>query len=134
MEKVTITNDVKLVVTGTIVKIGEVQGFSNGAQKVDFVVKNNEGYNGGEQVYAFDFYKGPDKLDQMEKFIKFKKVGSKVDVNFNIKCNEGKGRGAGRYFTNLSAWSVFEHKDEEPENYDDVIGDPAADDDENLPF
>ena len=47
--------------------------------------------------------------DKIEKFLKYNKVGALVDVSFEIRCNENKGR----YFTSLSAWKVFKAEAEE---------------------
>ena len=93
----------ELKVTGTISEIGELQTFNSGSQKVQFVIKNNDGYNGSEKLYAFEMFAGVTKLDKIEKFLKFNKVGQVVDVKFNVDCREHNGK----YYTNLSAWSVF---------------------------
>ena len=78
-------------------------------KKLSFVVTNNDGYEGKEAIYGFDLF-GEDKVD---KFLKFNKLGAKVDVKFNIDCREGTGDYAGRVFTNLSAWSVFKAEEAE---------------------
>lgn len=90
-------------VTGTIESISDVQTFASGSQKLQFTIANDDGYNGEKKVYAFDFFAGASKLDKIEKFQKFNQVGSEVDVKFNIECREY----SGKYYTNLSAWSVF---------------------------
>jgi hypothetical protein len=89
-------------ISGKIVKIGEVQEFSSGSRKVQFVIKNNEGYGGQEQVFAFDLFAGASKPEKLDNFLEDNKVGSEVEVSFNIKCNEYKGK----YYTNLDAWNV----------------------------
>lgn len=91
------------VKTGTIVDILEPEEISDGKyRKQVFAIKNNEGYNGAEATFAFELFEKADG-DKIEKFRKFNKVGSFVDVSYEIRCNEYKGR----YFTSLSAWKVF---------------------------
>ena len=90
-------------VTGTITLIGEPQEVSGGKyRKLTFVVNNNDGYKGAEKILAFELFEKSDE-DKIEKFRKYNKVGALVDVKYEIRCNENKGR----YFTSLSAWSVF---------------------------
>ena len=45
-----------------------------------FVIKNNDGYQGQEQIYAFSIF-GDEKID---KFNQYNKVGDNVKVSFNI--------------------------------------------------
>ena len=92
-----------LKITGKIAEINPTQTFESGAQKVEFIVKNDDGYEGAEKIYAFEMFAGASKLEKIEKFLKFNKIGQEVDVKFNVDCREYKGR----YYTNLSAWSVF---------------------------
>jgi hypothetical protein len=109
-------------ISGEIVKIGEVQEFSSGSRKVQFVIKNNEGYNDQEQVFAFDLFAGASKPERLDYFLKYNQVGSEVDVSFNIKCNEYKGK----YYTNLDAWRVDQQSNDSADT-DDVL-------DEEPPF
>ena len=55
--------------------------------------------------------------------MKYNKVGALVDVSFEIRCNENKGR----YFTSLSAWKVFKAEDTGETVADEVL-------DEEPPF
>ena len=109
-------------ISGKIVKIGEVQEFASGSRKVQFVIKNNEGSNGQEQIFAFDLFAGASKPEKIDNFLKYNQVGSEVDVSFNIKCNEYKGK----YYTNLDAWRV-DQKSNNSSDADDVL-------DEEIPF
>jgi len=109
-------------ISGKIVKIGEVQEFSSGSRKVQFVIKNDEGYNDQEQVFAFDLFAGASKPEKLDNFLKYNQVGSEVDVSFNIKCNEYKGK----YYTNLDAWRVDQQSNDSADT-DDVL-------DEEPPF
>ncbi len=112
-------------ISGKIVKIGEVQEFASGSRKVQFVIKNNEGYNDQEQVFAFDLFAGASKPEKLDNFLKYNKVGSEVDVSFNIKCNEYKSK----YYTNLDAWHVYGQSNDsnQSDDQDDVL-------DEEPPF
>ena len=67
-------------------------------KKISFIVTNNEGYEGREQLFAFEIF-GDEKVDN---FLKFNKEGSEVVVKFNIQTNNWKGK----YYTSLSAFRV----------------------------
>ena len=110
-------------VTGTITFIDQPQEISDGKyRKMTFVVTNNDGYEGGEKILAFEMFEKSDG-DKIEKFLKYNKVGALVDVSFEIRCNENKGR----YFTSLSAWKVFKAEDTGETVADEVL-------DEEPPF
>ena len=87
-------------------------------KKLTFVLANEGGYEGKEQIFAFDLF-GDEKVD---KFLQYNKVGQSVDVSFNIRTNEWNGK----YFTSLDAWKVFKSDSEEvkapamPEANDDL--------------
>ena len=90
--------------TGKITHISNVQEFDSGAKKLQFVIETSEtDYNGNPKLLAFDFFAGASKLEKIENFERFNKVGSSVEVDFDIDCREYKGK----YYTNLSAWKVF---------------------------
>tara|TARA_R110000772_G_scaffold224201_1_gene334808 strand:+ start:84 stop:437 length:354 start_codon:yes stop_codon:yes gene_type:complete len=97
------------VITGKIKLIGETKAGTSKAgkawSKLSFLIANNSGYEGKEAIFSFDLF-GEDKV---EKFLKYNKVGSEVDVKYNIECREWEGK----YFTNLAAWSVFKAEAEE---------------------
>jgi hypothetical protein len=100
--------------------IQEVQTGTSAAgkewKKMIFVGKTKEEYN---NTFAFEIF-GAEKI---EKFNKYTKVGSEIDVDFNIKCNEWKGK----YYTSLDYWKSFKSG----ETTDDFI-DPEPEDD--IPF
>ena len=91
-------------ITGTIKELLEVQSGTSQAtgnewQKQTFVIANNEGYQGQEQIFAFEVF----GAENVEKLNKFNKVGDVVDVSFNIRTNEYNGK----YYTSLQSWKVF---------------------------
>ena len=88
-------------VKGVIKKITDRSGTTNeGKQykKVEFVVSNNDGWEGKEQIFAFDIF-GDEKV---ESFNTYNREGKEVEVSFNIRTNEYKEK----YYTSLSAWRV----------------------------
>ncbi len=93
----------ELKLTGQIKTIKEVvSGTTKGGdewKKVEFVIANNDGYQGQEQVFCFEIF-GAEKVD---KFLQYNKVGDMVDVDFNIRTNEWNDK----HFTSLQAWKVF---------------------------
>jgi hypothetical protein len=107
-------------VTGVITKIQPVEeGVSKAGKewkKLTFVLETSEEYN---NIYAFEVFGG----EKVDNFVKFNKVGQAVDVDFNVSCNEWKGK----YFTSLQAWKIF--KAEEAQ-----IGSGETPAEDDLPF
>ena len=116
-------SDTETKMTGTISAILPTESISEGKyNKQVFAIKNNTGYEGKEVTFAFEMFEKSDG-DKIEKFLKYNKVGALVDVSFEIRCNENKGR----YFTSLSAWKVFKAEDTGETVADEVL-------DEEPPF
>lgn len=84
---------------GKIIKFEERQtGTSKTGKewvKQTFVIDTGEEYN---NILAFEVF-GQEKVDNLNKY---NKVGDHVSVEFNVQCNEWKGR----YFTTLQSWRV----------------------------
>tara|TARA_R110000850_G_scaffold166769_1_gene291896 strand:- start:65 stop:436 length:372 start_codon:yes stop_codon:yes gene_type:complete len=87
-----------------IIKIGKVQTFANDFKKLEFIVKDDSSMY--PQEIQFNILK--DKIDD---FIKFNKVGQRVDVSFNLNGRSWLKEGAEeidrRWFNSLDAWKVF---------------------------
>ena len=93
----------ELTVQGTIKKFltvesGTAKTSGNEWQKQSFIISNNEGYEGKEQIFCFEVF-GQEKVENLTKF---QKEGDAVKVSFNIGCNEWKDK----YYTSLSAWRI----------------------------
>lgn len=116
----------QLAVKGIISKIlPEVSGKTKDRKdwkKVEFLLKTESEYN---NLYCFEIF-GAEKVDE---FLKFKKEGTTVDVKFNVNCREHQGR----YYTSLSAWSVFSEKQEERKTSKKKV-EETIEDDGDLPF
>jgi hypothetical protein len=115
-------------VQGTITEIKEkVTGTSKqdkGWSKVEFLLETSEDYN---NLYCFEIFSMDDaEKNNVESFLKFNKVGSNVDVDFNVKTSEWQGK----HFTSLAAWKVF--KSEVVAEIPQMAGTQDAVDD--LPF
>jgi len=110
----------ELKVTGTITSIKDIETgeSSNGAwSKVVFA---NETAGEYAKTVAFTIF-GADKVD---KFLKYNKVGKKVEVSFDVKSREYNDK----FFTDLNAWKVW-GIDGQPSAV------PAGDaDEDDLPF
>jgi len=108
-------------VTGKIENILETQTGTSKAgkewKKTSFVVKTDDEYN---NLYCFDVF-GDEKVD---KFLQYNAKGDVVDVDFNVKTNEWKGK----YFTSLDAWKVF--KADNSKQKEEV----AVEEEGDLPF
>ena len=115
----------ELVLRGTISVITDVQKGTSKAgkewEKLTFVITNNEGYEGSEQIFAFDVF-GDKKV---AKFLEHNQVGREVDVSYNIRTNEYNGK----YFANLQSWMV---KDSVQESVSENTQGEVVDD--GLPF
>ena len=96
-------------VTGKISKVlAKEEGTSKAGKewvKQSFVVVNNDGYEGKEVIYCFEIFGG----EKVDKFNQYNKVGDVVEVSFSIGTNEWSDPKTknDRYFTSLSAFSVF---------------------------
>ena len=108
-------------IKGTVKQLLEVQSgvaksSGNEWKKQVFIVSNNEGYEGKEQIFAFEMF-GAEKVDNLSKY---NKVGDKIEVSFNIQTNEYNGK----YYTSLQAWKVTTAIPQEI----------VAEEDDDLPF
>ena len=116
-------------VTGKITKINETTSGTSAAtgkewKKLSFLLETTEEYN---NLYCFEVF-GEEKVDQ---FTKFNRVGQDVDVDFNVKTNEWKGK----YFTSLGAWKIFKAEvTDSPEGLDVTGTEVKADESNDLPF
>jgi len=93
----------ELAITGKIKQFKDVQSgvgkqSGNPWSSQEFVVANNDGYEGKEQVYCFKVF-GEDKVEQLTKF---NKIGDDVKVMFNISVNEYEDK----HYTSLNSWRV----------------------------
>jgi len=108
-------------VTGKIENILETQTGTSKAgkewKKTSFVVKTDDEYN---NLYCFEIF-GDEKVNN---FLQYNSKGDVVDVDFNVKTNEWKGK----YFTSLDAWKIF--KADNSKQKEDV----AVEDEGDLPF
>ena len=73
-------------------------------QKLEFVGTTQEQYN---NLYCFEIF-GEEKVNN---FVKYNKVGSLVDVDFNVSTSEYNGN----HYTRLAAWKVFKANSKENE-------------------
>ena len=109
-----------LQLNGTIKLIGEKQVFDSGFQKVEFVLTtNDEKY---PQDVKFEIVQ-----DKVDDFLKYNKVGSVVDVDFNVRGNEYQGK----YYVSLTAWKVSKSQASAPAT---DIGVPSEEISDDLPF
>ena len=80
------------------VQSGVAKSSGNPWASQEFVIANNDGYEGKEQIFCFKVF-GEEKVEQLTKF---NKVGDDVKVFFNISTNEYNGK----YYTSLNSWRV----------------------------
>ena len=84
----------ELKIIGTIKQIGELETFDSGFQKRSFILTTDEQY---PQDIKFDAIK-----EKAVDFEKFRKVGERVSVKFNIRGNEYNDK----FYVNLQMWYV----------------------------
>ena len=100
------------------VESGTAKSSGNEWKKQSFVVANNEGYEGKEQIFCFEVF-GADKVENISKY---NKEGDLVEVSFNISTNEYNGK----YYTSLQSWRV--------EKIQGTHSEPTKEGDDDLPF
>jgi hypothetical protein len=111
----------KYKVTGTIEKIGERKELSNGATVLDYVVKNVS-ENGWETPFKIEMYSKQERIEHLDNFLKFNKVGDAVEVEFDIKGREYEGK----VYNSLSHWSC--------RTLEDTVPTAQEEDKDLLPF
>lgn len=94
----------ELVITGTIKLIGEPQTISDKFRKLEFVLVTDGQY---PKTIAFQVVN-----DNIDKFLKYNTEGQVVEVKFNIESKEYNGK----YFTNVTAWSIRGNRENAPES------------------
>ena len=118
----------ELKITGKIKTILDKQSGTSKAGKEwvkqSFVIANNDGYEGREQIFCFELF-GDEKVS---KFNNHNNIGKDVEVCFNIKCNEWTKDGKTSYFTSLDAWKVSSF------SQDSTSQESATSDTDDLPF
>ena len=119
-----------LEITGSIKEFLPVEkGIGKATQKEwekqNYIVSNNDGFEGREQLFCFEVF----GAENVEKLTKFNNVGDSVKVSFNIGTNEHNGK----YYTSLKSWRVDKAEAITPPLNDaPVSNDPTPD--EDLPF
>ena len=99
-------------VSGKIVQIGSpVVNEKNTWKKLEFTIQIENTYNPDYPKFAkFNVGNKPDAdTDKVELFVKYRKVGEIVDVDYNHDGFGWKDKTTGeqRYMTQLSAWKVW---------------------------
>ena len=122
----------ELAISGNLKTVLPVESGTSKAgkewQKQQFIVANNDGYEGREQIFCFEVF-GAEKVENLAKY---HKVGDALTVKFNISTNEWKGK----YFTSLSAWRIekAEGTQAPPTPVFEPAGELNEEDHDDLPF
>lgn len=101
--------------TGTITSISPIETLSNGALQLTYRIDNGEEHN---SMMEFQVYKKAEHSEHMDNFVKYNKVGDKVNIEFTIRTFNWEPEGKDKVFTSLSHWKlekVSEDRQEEPE-------------------
>ena len=125
-------------VEGRIISISEKQTFKSGSAKMTFRIDTGSEY---DNVLEFENFKSSAKVDYLDSFVKYNKVGDMVSVEFYIGANlwTNPDTGIESCFTKLKFWKIEQLQGEtqkfeaEQEKVKETGLDPVDNDDE-LPF
>lgn len=95
-------------IKGVITRILDTTVLDNGAKSLTYIVDTKEQYN---NIFAIQLYKKSEDLQHFDNFLKFNKVGSKVEVEFTIRSNERNGK----YWTSLNHWKITSLDTKQPQ-------------------
>lgn len=113
---------------GTIKKVFETkQGTTQKGDQwkaVEFLVTEKKEY---PQSAVFKIFGSGDKLEKVDNFLKYQKVGDDVTVSFNLKTSEYNGK----TYNGVEAWSVFGKK---ADVADSIKANITTTGDDDLPF
>jgi len=108
---------------GFITQIDDIKQLDNGAKIVTYRINNEEPYN---NIVQFEMYKKPEYAEHADNFVKFNKVGDRVEVEFNIGSREWEGR----LFTSLKHWKIEKLTNEENDIQGSEFEQTLVDDDD----
>ena len=117
--KIKVSKTMNYKMKGTIAQIGEKKTLDNGAVVLDYTVIETSD-NGYTTPYSFSMYNKADKVEFVDKFIEFNKVGDSVEVEFGIRGREYNGM----IYNSLSHWRC--------DKVEQAVS--VADDGSGLPF
>ena len=92
---------------GKIISIGDTQTFDSGAKKLSFQIETQSEY---PKTISFDLFKGAEKIEHLDNWIKFNAVGDVVEVEYILESREFNGK----WYTNASMWRCEKVTEEEP--------------------
>ena len=89
----------KIKVNGTIKQIGEKKELASGAFVLDYVIELPDDY--APIPVNINMYSQADKVEFMDNFIKYNKVGDKVNAEMQLRGREYNGR----IYNSFSHWN-----------------------------
>lgn len=96
----------KFKTKGFITKISEVETLPNGAKKLSYEINQETQY---DNLLTLEIYKSNEHSEHADNFVKYNKVGDRVQVEFAVRQREYEGK----VYTNLSHWSIDKLVNEE---------------------
>lgn len=112
-----------VTIKGVITVISEPTVLNNGAKTLNYVVDTGEQYN---NIFAIQLYKKAEDLQHFDNFLKYNKVGDKVEVEFIIRTNVNNGK----YYTSLNHWKSTTLGGQAQPKAETFV----ADEEDSLPF
>lgn len=116
-------------VQGVITRISEIKEHNNGAKELTYRIDTGEQYN---NIIEFQIYKGGEHTSHVDNFLKYNKVGDRVEVEFNLKTFNWKPEADDKVFTSLSHWKLEKIGTEQTSAQPTTTAQP--DDNGALPF
>jgi single-strand DNA-binding protein len=111
----------ELKIKGKVKVIMDTETFDSGFSKKEFVITTDEKY---PQDVKLELIK--DKTDLIDPY----KVGSDIEVSFNVRGNEYNGR----YFVNIQAWKITGATATEPTPAPAAVEEEIEEGMDDLPF
>ena len=120
--------------SGFISQIDPIKELDNGAKIVTYRLNTEEEYN---NIHQFEMYKKPEYAEHADNFLKYNKIGDRVEVEFNVGSREWTDKsGVSKMFTSLKHWKLEKLTGEENAIQGEVTAAQMGDDTESdgLPF
>jgi len=89
-------------VVGKLVSVSDIEQAGEG-KKRSFRIDTGQQYN---NLLEFELYKKEEYVEHLEKFTEYNKIGSQVEVEFNLRSFNWKPEAENKIFTSLSCWKV----------------------------
>jgi len=120
---------------GFISQIDDIKTLDTGAKIVTYRLTTDSEYN---NTHQFEMYKKPEYAEHADNFLKYNKIGDRVEVEFNIGSREWTDKnGVSKMFTSLKHWKLEKLTEQENAIQGEAVSAAQMGDDtetDDLPF